>query len=44
MSMVVMIEGVGGDNGMEESVDSGKGGCISPGFIVYVYLVSPYSL
>jgi hypothetical protein len=22
-------EGVGGDNGMEESVDSGKGGCIA---------------
>jgi hypothetical protein len=35
-------EGVGGDNGMEESVYSGKGGCISPDFIVYVYFVSPY--
>ena len=33
-------EGVGGDNGMEESVDRGKGGCISPDFIVYVYRVS----
>ncbi len=25
-------EGVGGDNGMEESVDSGKGGCVGPYF------------
>ena len=29
-------EGVGGDNGMEESVDSGKGGCVGPYFIIYV--------
>ena len=36
-------EGVGGDNGMKKSVDSGKGGCVCPYFIVYVYLVSPYS-
>ncbi len=36
-------EGVGGDNGMEESVYSGKGGCVSPDFIVYIYFVSPYS-
>ncbi len=35
-------EGVGGDNGMEESVDSGKGGCVSPHVIIYVYLVSSY--
>jgi hypothetical protein len=35
-------EGVGGDNGMEESVDSGKGGCVGPYFIIYVYLVSSY--
>ncbi len=28
---------------MEKSVDSGKGGCVGPDFIVYVYLVSPYS-
>ncbi len=33
---------VGGDNGMEESVDSGKGGCVGPYFIIYVYLVSSY--
>ncbi len=29
---------------MKESVDSGKGGCVGPDFIVYVYSVSPYSL
>ena len=28
---------------MKKSVDSGKGGCVGPDFIVYVYLVSPYS-
>ncbi len=28
-------EGVGGDNGMEKSVDSGKGGCVSH-FVVYL--------
>ena len=28
---------------MKKSVDSGKGGCVCPYFIVYVYLVSPYS-
>ena len=33
-------EGVGGDNGMEESVDSGKGGCVGPYFVVYLYSVS----
>ena len=36
-------EGVGGDNGMKKSVDSGEGGCVCPYFIVYVYLISPYS-
>jgi hypothetical protein len=35
-------EEVGGDNGMEESVDSGKGGCVGPYFIIDVYLVSYY--
>jgi hypothetical protein len=35
-------EGVGGDNGMEESVDGGKGGCVGPYCIIYVYLVSSY--
>ncbi len=35
-------EGVGGDNGMEESVDSGKGGCVGPYFVVYLYSVSSY--
>jgi hypothetical protein len=35
-------EGVGGDNGMEESVDSGKGGCVGPYLIVYLYSVSSY--
>ena len=34
--------GVGGDNGMEESLDSRKGGCVGPYFIIYVYLVSSY--
>ncbi len=33
-------EGVGGDNGMKESVDSGKGGCVGPYFVVYLYSVS----
>ncbi len=35
-------EGVSGDNEMEESVDSRKGGCVGPYFIIYVYLVSSY--
>ncbi len=30
------------DNGMEESVDSGKGGCVGPYFAVYFYSVSSY--
>jgi hypothetical protein len=35
---------VGRDNGiMEESVYSGKGGCVSPDLVVHVYFVSPYS-
>ncbi len=29
-------EGVRGDNGMKESVDSGKGGCVGPYFVVYL--------
>jgi hypothetical protein len=35
-------ERVSGDNGMEESVDSGKGGCVGPYVIIYFYLVSSY--
>jgi hypothetical protein len=35
-------EGVGGDNGMEKSVDIGKGRCVDPYFIIYVYLISSY--
>jgi hypothetical protein len=33
---------VGGDNVAKESVDSEKGDCVGPYFIVYVYLVSSY--
>ncbi len=35
-------EGVGGDNVMKKSVDSGKGGCVGPYFVVYLYAVSSY--
>ena len=35
-------EGVGGYNRMEKSVDSGKGGCVGPYFVVYIYSVSSY--
>ncbi len=35
-------EGVGGDNGMEESADSGKGGCVGLYLVVYLYSVSSY--
>ena len=35
-------EGVGGDNRVEESVDSGEGGCVGTYFIVYLYSVSSY--
>ncbi len=35
-------EGMSRDNGMEESVDSGKGGCVGPYFVVYFYSVSSY--
>ena len=31
-----------GDNRVEEGIDGGKGGCVGPYFIVYVYLVSVY--
>jgi hypothetical protein len=34
---------VGGDNGVEEGVDGGKGGCIGAYIVLYVYLVSAYS-
>ena len=27
---------------MEEGIDGGKGGCVGPDIILYVYLVSPY--
>ena len=33
---------MGEDNGMEESVDSGKGGCVGPYFIIYVCPVHSY--
>ena len=36
-------EGVGRDNGMKESVDSGKGGCVGSYFVVYLYSVSSHS-
>ena len=29
-----------GDNGVEESIDGGKGGCVGPYIVFYVYLVS----
>ncbi len=35
-------EGVGEDNGVKKSVDSGKGGCVGPYFVVYLYSVSSY--
>jgi hypothetical protein len=35
-------EGMSGDNRVEEGIDSEKGGCVGPYFIVYVYLVSAY--
>jgi hypothetical protein len=36
-------EGVSGDNGVKESIDGGKSGCVGPDFILYVYPVSPLS-
>jgi hypothetical protein len=36
-------ERVSGDNGMKKSVDSGKGGCVGPYSVVYLYSVSSYS-
>ncbi len=33
---------VSGDNGVEESIDGGKGGCVGPYIVFYVYLVSSY--
>ncbi len=35
-------EGVGRDNGMKKSVDSGKGGCVGSYVVVYFYSVSSY--
>jgi hypothetical protein len=35
-------EGVGGDNGVKESIYGGKDGCVGPDFILDVYPVSPY--
>ena len=35
-------EGSSGDNGVKESVDSGKGGCVGPYFVVDLYSVSSY--
>ena len=34
--------GAGGDNRVEEGIDGGKGGCVGPDIILYVYLVSSY--
>ncbi len=34
---------VGGDNGVGEGIDGGKGGCVDPYIVFYVYLVSTYS-
>ena len=34
--------GAGGDNRVEKGIDGGKGGCVGPDIILYVYLVSPY--
>ncbi len=33
---------MGGDDRVEESVDGGKGGCVGPYLIVYIYSVSFY--
>ncbi len=34
---------MGGDNGVKESIDGGKDGCVGPDVIlIYVYPVSPY--
>jgi hypothetical protein len=35
-------EGVSRTNRVEKSVDSGKGGCVGPYFVVYLYPVSAY--
>jgi len=35
-------EGVGRNNRVEESIDSGKGGCVGPYVVVYLYPVSAY--
>jgi hypothetical protein len=35
-------EGVGRNNRVEESVDSGEGGCVGPYVVVYLYPVSAY--
>ena len=34
--------GVGGHNGVEESIDGGKGSCVGAYIVLYVYLVSSY--
>ncbi len=31
-----------GNNGVEEGIDSGKGGGVGSDFVFYIYLVSPY--
>jgi hypothetical protein len=35
-------ERMSGDNGVKEGVDGGKGGCVGPYLVFYIYLVSPY--
>jgi hypothetical protein len=34
--------GMGGNNRVEEGIDGGKGGCVGPYVVFYVYLVSTY--
>jgi hypothetical protein len=35
-------EGVGRNNRVDESIDSGKGGCVGPYVVIYLYPVSSY--
>ncbi len=34
--------GVGGNDGVEESIDGGKGSCVGAYIVLYIYLVSSY--
>ncbi len=33
---------MGGDNGVEEGIDGGKGGCVCANILLYIYLVTAY--